>query len=109
MYYHACFFRCKLKCTIAAAQPIDLLGEEKPTEYHTITYDGYDAIEEVDINDDVVTPQCSLEPTEDSSLRPNYYALTPIKTEVNDVYTGIDTYEQPVDKDLALMARIMSE
>jgi len=89
-----------LKCTISAALPIDPLDDQGSNEYHTITYDGYDVIEEVDIKDDVVEPHCCpSESTEDSLPRPNYYALTPAKTEVNEVYTDIDTYEQPVDKE----------
>ena len=97
-----------LKCTISAALPIDPPNDLSQNEYHTITYDGYDAIEEVDIKDDVMAPHCcAAESTEDSLPRPNYYDLTPVRTEVNEVYTDIDIYEQPVDKEPAILAKIL--
>lgn len=88
-----------LKCTISAALPIDPPNDLSQNEYHTITYDGYDAIEEVDISDDVLTPNCC--PEDDSFPKPSYYALSPTMKEANWIYTDINIYEQPVDMELS--------
>lgn len=82
------------------------MDDQSTNEYHTI-YDHYDGIEEVDISDDVVTPHCC--PVDDSFPKPNYYALSPTSKEVNWIYTDINTYEQPVDMELAFRAKILSD
>lgn len=86
--------------TISGELPTETFHDQSPDENDTADCDDYDTIEDVAIIDDVMIAYCS--PAKDISPTEDYCPLTPIKSEVTLIYAGIDTTEQPVDKETAI-------